>query len=112
MTTSLKILACLTVVLLAAALFFVSGGGWLIFLLLFLPSYLCEEWLSMKLFGEQSPLNRLSIAEAGFSVWRILLGVIVVLMLFGLAVSAVYGINSLVQLFGMISSRGGAGLDA
>jgi hypothetical protein len=41
---------------------------------LFLPFYACEEWLSVKLFGKQSPLNRLSTAEAGFSVWRILLG--------------------------------------
>ena len=98
-TEGLKVFACLAVVLLAAALFFVSGGGLLIFLLLFLPSYVCEEWLSIKLFGKQSPLNRLSTAEAGFSLWRILLGVIVVLMLFGLAFSAIYGINSLVQLF-------------
>ncbi len=93
-------MASIAAILLAAVLLSAAAESWAVFLLLFLPVYVCEEWLSAKLFSEKSPLNRLSTAQAGFSVWRILTGVsiMVPLLLIGLAV--IFGFDFLLRLAG------------
>jgi hypothetical protein len=81
--TGLKIAACLTFLVFSLVLWLASGRSWLVLLLLSLPCYACEEWLGGKIFGEQSWLNRFSVSRSGFSIWRIVFGVIVVLCFFG-----------------------------
>lgn len=79
----LKVAGCVAFILFSLVLWFMSGFSWLVLLLLSLPCYACEEWLGGKIFGEQSWLNRFSVSRSGFSMWRIVFGVIVVLCFFG-----------------------------
>jgi hypothetical protein len=58
----------------------VGRSSWLLFLLLYIPCYACGEWLSGKIFSENS---RLSVSRSGFSVVRIFYGVIFASLLFG-----------------------------
>jgi type IV secretory pathway VirB2 component (pilin) len=55
-------------------------SSWLLFLLLFIPCYACGEWLSTKIFSENSGL---SLSRSSFSVLRIIYGVILASLLFG-----------------------------
>jgi hypothetical protein len=55
-------------------------SSWLLFLLLYIPCYACGEWLSGKIFSENS---RLSVSRSGFSMARIVYGVIFASLLFG-----------------------------
>ena len=73
--TTLKIFLCVTVLVLSVAVWLSSGRSWIAVLLLTFPVYLCEEWLSQALFKRGS---RWSTAESGFSIVRILVGVVVV----------------------------------
>ncbi len=82
--TGLKVAACLTFLVFSLVLWLMSGRSWLVLLLLSLPCYACEEWLGGKIFSEQSRFNRFSVSQSGFSIWRIVLGVIVVLCFFGI----------------------------
>ena len=86
LSTRLKAVACLAFLVLSIVLWIVSGRSWLLWLLLLIPCFLCEEWLAEKVNTERSGW---STAEAGFSVWRILYGVILVLLFFGV----VYGLT-------------------
>jgi hypothetical protein len=85
-------IACATFLLVSFGLWFLSGGSWIVMLLLFLPCYVCGEWLSRKIFHERS---RLSVANSGFSLLRIVLGVLVVCLFF----AAAYGLYSLFYHF-------------
>lgn len=67
-------------------------SSWLLFLLLFIPCYACGEWLSGKIFSERSGW---STAESGFSVLRIIYGVILTLLLLGVT----YGLTMIVRWF-------------
>ena len=88
--TGLKVAACLTFLAFSLVLWLMSGRSWLVLLLLSLPCYACEEWLSGKIFGEQSWLNRFSVSRSGFSIWRIVFGVIVVCVSSALFMPSVY----------------------
>jgi hypothetical protein len=75
--TAAGIMACIVFL----GLSWLAGrSSWLLFLLLFIPCYACGEWLSSKIFSENS---RLSVSRSGFSVVRIIYGVILALLLFG-----------------------------
>jgi len=65
----LVILVGSTVWVLAAT----SSVRWVLELLLFIPQVLCGEWLGRRYLG---PDSRLSVANSGFSVLRILFGVL------------------------------------
>jgi len=67
-----------------------GSSNWILFLLLFIPCYACGEWLSGKIFAEGSGW---STADSGFSVLRIVYGVILVLLLFGV----IYGFTLIVR---------------
>ena len=88
--TVLKGAACLAFLIISIFLWLKSGRSWLVLLLLLLPSYACQEWLSGKIFIERS---RWSTAESGFSVLRIIYGVILTLLFFG----AIYGLTLLAR---------------
>lgn len=79
-STGLKAVACFAFLVLSLVLWLMSGRKWFVFLLLLLPCYACEEWLSGKIFSEHS---RWSTAESGFSILRIVYGVILAVFLFG-----------------------------
>jgi hypothetical protein len=85
LSAGVKVVACLGSLAFALALWLISGRSWFVFLLLLIPCYACEEWLSAKIFTERSGW---STAESGFSILRIVYGVILALLLFG----AVYGL--------------------
>ena len=61
-----------------------SGRNWLVWLLLAIPAFLCEEWLADKVNANNSGW---STAEVGFSIRRIIYGVVIVLLFFGLVYS-------------------------
>lgn len=82
----IKKMACLAFLAFALTLWLISGRSWVVFLLLLIPCYACEEWLSEKIFTERSGW---STAESGFSVLRIMYGLILALLLFG----AIYGLT-------------------
>ena len=86
-TTRLKTIGCFAFTVVTLILWLVSEN-WFVFLLLFIPYYIFEEWLSSKLFSGHS---RWSVAESGFSVLRIAFGVMIVLLLgllaYGLLIS-------------------------
>ena len=90
--TGLKAVACLAFLVLSLVLWLMSGRKWFVFLLLLLPCYACEEWLSGKIFTERS---RWSTAESGFSILRIAYGVILALLLLG----AIYGLALIASWF-------------
>ena len=63
-STALKVFACLAFLTFAVILWQASGGKWLVFLLLLLPCYACEEWLSEKIFSEHTLVGaRLSLVS-------------------------------------------------
>ena len=69
-----------------------SSGGKIFYAALFLiPNYCCGEWLGGKIFSEESGL---SISKSGFSILRIIVGVLIVLVVFGV----VFGIWLLIRL--------------
>ena len=53
-----------------------SDLKWLFTILLFVPNYLCGEWLAEKIFHENSSL---SIQNSGFSIKRILIATLILL---------------------------------
>ena len=62
-STRIKAAACIGFLALSIVLWIKSGGSWLVWLLLLIPCFLCEEWLADK-FSLQG--SGLSIAESGF----------------------------------------------
>jgi hypothetical protein len=68
-----------------------SGRSWLVWLLLAVPAFLCEEWLAGIVNLNNS---RWSTTESGFSILRIVYGVVVVLLFF----AAAYGLTLIADL--------------
>lgn len=79
---TLKLILCLLFLIASSGLWIVVGSQfrWLVFLLLVVPGYACGEWLSSKIFSENSGL---SISQSGFSILRIIYGVIIAVALLG-----------------------------
>jgi hypothetical protein len=97
-STKLRLVVYLAFAIVVSGVLFVAGANWLL-TLLFLPGYALTEWLSVKLFGSESPLNRLSTSEVGFSISRIVFGVFGALFFFVLALLAIYGPKAFFRLF-------------
>jgi hypothetical protein len=78
----------------------VSFGLWMVvdssfektlyYVFFIIPNYVCAEWLAGKLFSKRSGL---SVSQSGFSIMRIVVGVIFVIVVFGVA----YGITALLK---------------
>ena len=64
----------------------------LYYVFLLLPNCFCAEWLAEKFLSKTS---NLSVSNSGFSIVRIIVGVVVVLLLFGFA----FGISVLLKSF-------------
>jgi len=89
-STRIKAAACIGFLALTVVLWIISGGSWLVWLLLLIPTFLCEEWLADKVSLQRS---RWSTAESGFSILRIVYTVVLVLLFFGV----VYGLTLVVD---------------
>jgi hypothetical protein len=89
----LKVITCL-VFLSISFLLWLSikppPGRTLYYILFLIPNYICGEYLGSKIFSEKSGL---SISQSGFSILRILFGVLFVFGFFGV----VYGMALLIR---------------
>ena len=74
-----KTVICVTFLLFSGLLYFGIGKEfrWLVGLLLFIPNSFCAEWLLEQILH---PKSRLSVQNSGFSVKRIVVGVIFALL--------------------------------
>jgi hypothetical protein len=91
---STKAVGCLLFLAVSVGLWLSFDSSWgraLYYLLFLIPNYACGEWLGSKIFSKQ---RGLSISESGLSVLRIVIGVIFVLLFFGL----IYGLAFLGKL--------------
>ena len=86
LNTRVKAIASVGFLGLTVILWMMSGRIWLVWLLLAIPAFLCEEWLAGIVNLDRS---RWSTAESGFSVLRIVYGVVSVLLFF----AAAYGLT-------------------
>ena len=89
----LKVTACILFLIVSFLIWLSVGstlGKTIYYVLFFLPNYACGEYLGGKIFSEDSSL---SVSNSGFSVLRILIGVLFVLGFFGL----VYGITLIMR---------------
>jgi hypothetical protein len=77
-----KAIFSLSILIACWILWFVLDRGWIIAFGLSIVGCLCAEYLGTKLFTQNSWFDRLSVEHSGFSVWRIVLGVVVVLLFF------------------------------
>jgi len=82
LTTRVKAIACIGFLGLIVVLWVISGRSFLLWVLLAIPAFLCEEWLADKVNTKNSGW---STAEVGFSIRRIIYGVIIVLLFFAAA---------------------------
>ena len=92
LSTRVKVVACVAFLVLSIILCLMSGRSWLLWIVLLIPCFLCEEWLADKVNIERSGW---STAEAGFSIWRILYALILLLLFFG----AAYGLTLIARRF-------------
>ena len=91
MSTGLKVFACLAFLGLSFIVWLKSGRSWIVLLVVWVPSYLCSEWLASKIFNKDSRWG----ARSGFSFLRIIYGGVAALLVFGLA----YGVQILFGQF-------------
>ncbi len=82
----LKAVISLLVLVSCWILWFVFHRAWIIALGLSVVASLCAEYLGAKVFTKNSWFDRLSVEHSGFSVLRIAIGVIVVLVVFSLII--------------------------
>jgi hypothetical protein len=92
LSTRLKVAGCVAFLVLSVALWMMSGRSWFLWLLLLIPCFLAEEYLAEKVNTQSS---RWSTAESGFSVLRIVYGLILALLIFG----AIYGLILIARWF-------------
>ncbi len=97
----LKVMCCLLFLILSCLLWLSidsTFGKVLYYLLFFLPTWFCGEWLSGKIFNDEVGSM---ISNSEFSVTRVILGVLFVVVLFGstwgLAVLAKWVLTSVFQ---------------
>jgi len=84
----LRVAICLFVLVGCWVLWFLLDRGWIIALGLSIVACLCGEYIGTRIFGGRAWLERLSVEQSGFSVWRIALGVLIVLLFFSFIVLA------------------------
>jgi hypothetical protein len=79
-----KAAACLLFLAFSVGLWLSIDSSWtraVYYLLFLIPNYACGEWLGSKIFSKQWGLT---VSDGGFSLLRIVVGVIFVLLFFGL----------------------------
>jgi hypothetical protein len=84
--TGFKIDISLLVLIASWILWFVLDRGWIIAIGLTVASELTAEYLGEGIFTHNSWFERLSVEHAGFSVWRILAGVMVGVLILSLII--------------------------
>lgn len=82
----LKAVISLLVLVACWILWFVFDRGWIIALGLSVVACLSAEYVGAKVFTKNSWFDRLSVEYSGFSVLRIAIGVIVVLVIFSVII--------------------------
>jgi hypothetical protein len=82
------VVICLLVLVGCWVLWFILDRGWIIALGLSIVACLCGEYIGSQILGGRPWFERLSAEHSGFSVWRIVLGVLLVLLLFSLIIVA------------------------
>lgn len=92
MRTVVLVIACFAFLIAAFVVWLASGRSWLVWGLLLIPSWICGEYLSEKLFSETRGRN---ISEKDFSILRIVYGVVVG----GLLIGGMYGFGWLIYLW-------------
>ena len=78
--STLKTIVTLVILLGCWVLWFMLSGGWFAALLLSVVGCLSAEYLGFKIFRGRRWFERLSVEHTGFSIWRIVLGTLFVLL--------------------------------
>ena len=86
MRTVVLVIACIAFLIIAFVVWLASGRSWLIWGLVLIPSWICGEYISDKIFS--TALGR-RISDNNFSVARIVYGVVVG----GLLIAGIYGLG-------------------
>jgi hypothetical protein len=86
--SSLKMIVTLSILVGCWILWFVFARSWIVAILLSIIACVCGEFLGINIFSENRRINRLSVEHSGFSIWRVLLGVLIVLLIFSAIMGA------------------------
>ena len=78
----LRLAISVTILVGCWVLWFVLARGWIISLGLSLVACICGEYIGSQIFGGRAWFERLSVEHSGFSLWRIAVGVLAVLLFF------------------------------
>ena len=92
MRTFVLVIACIVFLIIAFVVWLASGRSWLIWGLLLIPSWVCGDYLSDKMF---SAARGRSISDKNFSIARIAYGVVVG----GLLITGIYGLGWVLYLW-------------
>jgi hypothetical protein len=84
----LKIIITLLVLIACWALWFLLERSWATLLVLSIVGCLAAEYVGFKLFSKNQGFEQLSVEHSGFSIWRIMLGVTVVLLISAMIILA------------------------
>ena len=81
----LKVIGCVAFLIFSIYFWYLMNGSLFYYILFSLPTFICGEYLGELIFTDHSGLSN---SESGFSILRIVAGVVFVLVLFGV----IYGI--------------------
>ena len=79
--STLKVIISVLVLIACWALWFLLERSWITILVLSIVGCLVAEYLGFKLVSRNKWFEQLSVEHSGFSIWRIILGVIVVVLI-------------------------------
>jgi hypothetical protein len=92
MKTVFLVIGCIIFLIIAFVVWLASGRSWLVSGILLIPSWVCGDYLSDKIF---SATRGRRISKKGFSVLRVIYGVVVG----GLLIGGMYGVGWLIYLW-------------
>lgn len=79
--STLKVIITVLVLIACWGLWFLLERSWITILVLSIVGCLAAEYLGFKLVSRNKWFEQLSVEHSGFSIWRIILGVIVVVLI-------------------------------
>lgn len=79
--STLKVIITVLVLIACWALWFLLVRSWVTILMLSIVGCLAAEYLGFKLLSRNKWFEQLSVEHSGFSIWRIILGVIGVVLI-------------------------------